>query len=52
MEGELMHEGPNVMLGYAESRACLGKGDELQGRLATGDLARRNEEATTTLRGD
>ena len=36
---ELLYSGPNVMLGYAESRADLGKGDELQGRLATGDLA-------------
>jgi long-chain acyl-CoA synthetase len=36
---ELAYAGPNVMLGYAETRADLGKGDELGGRLSTGDLA-------------
>lgn len=51
VEGELMYEGPNVMLGYAESRACLGKGDELQGRLATGDLARRDDEGYYHITG-
>jgi acyl-coenzyme A synthetase/AMP-(fatty) acid ligase len=51
VEGELMYEGPNVMLGYAESRACLGKGDELQGRLATGDLARRDDEGYYYITG-
>jgi long-chain acyl-CoA synthetase len=51
VEGELMYEGPNVMLGYAESRACLGKGDELQGRLTTGDLARRDEEGYYHITG-
>lgn len=51
VEGELIYEGPNVMLGYAESRACLGKGDELQGRLATGDLARRDDEGYYHITG-
>jgi acyl-coenzyme A synthetase/AMP-(fatty) acid ligase len=51
VEGELMYEGPNVMLGYAESRACLGKGDELQGQLATGDLARRDDEGYYYITG-
>jgi acyl-coenzyme A synthetase/AMP-(fatty) acid ligase len=32
------------MLGYAENRADLGKGDELNGRLRTGDIARRDED--------
>jgi long-chain acyl-CoA synthetase len=36
---ELIYEGPNVMLGYAQSREDLALGDQLQGRLATGDLA-------------
>ncbi|MFT7721741.1 MAG: AMP-binding protein [Roseateles sp.] len=36
--GELIYEGPNVMLGYAERPADLALGDELGGRLATGDL--------------
>jgi len=42
--GELIYYGDNVTLGYAESGADLAKGDERRGRLATGDLARRDEE--------
>lgn len=40
LDGELVYEGPNVMLGYAESRLDLARPDELQGVLRTGDLAR------------
>jgi acyl-coenzyme A synthetase/AMP-(fatty) acid ligase len=36
--GELVYEGPNVMLGYASERGHLSRGDELGGRLLTGDL--------------
>jgi acyl-coenzyme A synthetase/AMP-(fatty) acid ligase len=39
-EGELVYTGPNVMLGYATQREDLAKGDELGGRLFTGDRAR------------
>src|SRR3974377_1789978 len=42
--GELLYAGPNVMLGYAESRSDLAKGDELRGRLRTGDIARRDDD--------
>lgn len=42
--GELVYRGDNVMLGYAESPADLLKGDELQGVLRTGDLARRDDD--------
>lgn len=35
--GELVYRGPNVMMGYAESREDLKRGDELEGRLVTGD---------------
>lgn len=42
--GELLYAGPNVMLGYAESRPDLAKGDEMVGHLRTGDLARVDEE--------
>ena len=35
---ELVYEGPNVMMGYAESPADLALGDVLHGRLRTGDL--------------
>jgi len=36
--GQIVYHGPNVMLGYARSRADLADGDQLGGRLATGDL--------------
>jgi long-chain acyl-CoA synthetase len=41
---ELIYSGPNVMLGYAESRDDLSKGDELHGVLNTGDLARQDTD--------
>lgn len=43
--GELIYEGPNVMMGYAEKREDLSKGDELRGRLETGDRAFLDDEA-------
>lgn len=42
MVGELVYEGENVTLGYAESGADLSKGDERHGVLRTGDLAKRD----------
>lgn len=39
VEGEMVYEGPNVTLGYAESGDDLIKGDERHGILKTGDLA-------------
>ncbi len=42
VDGELIYTGPNVSLGYAESRDDLLKGDENQGVLHTGDVARRD----------
>ena len=50
-DGEVIYHGPNVMLGYAESRADLGKGGELDGRLATGDLGRVNVDGMLQLSG-
>lgn len=38
MDNEVIYHGPNVMMGYANGRDDLLLGDELQGRLATGDL--------------
>lgn len=38
VEGELVYRGPNVMMGYAESREDLALGDALSGELRTGDL--------------
>lgn len=43
-EQQLIYKGPNVMMGYAESRSDLIKGDLLFGRLETGDLAKKDEE--------
>lgn len=42
--GELVYYGDNVTLGYAECREDLVKGDERNGRLETGDMAKRDEE--------
>lgn len=40
--GELVYYGPNVTLGYAESYHDLCKGNEFNGVLHTGDLAKRD----------
>ena len=42
--GELVYEGPNVTLGYAECKEDLAKGDERKGILETGDMAKMDEE--------
>lgn len=42
--GELVYYGPNVTLGYAQKYADLAKGDERQGRLITGDMAKRDKD--------
>ncbi len=49
--GTVVYEGPNVMLGYATSRADLGNGDEMNGRLETGDLGRLDAEGFLYLTG-
>ena len=48
---ELVYEGPNVMLGYAETREDLALGDVMHGVLPTGDLARRDEDGYYYLEG-
>lgn len=48
--GELIYQGPNVMLGYAESAADLGKG-RVVAELATGDIARRTPEGLYQIVG-
>lgn len=42
--GELVYEGDNVTLGYAECGEDLNKGDERGGRLVTGDMAKFDED--------
>jgi acyl-CoA synthetase (AMP-forming)/AMP-acid ligase II len=49
--GELIYTGPNVMMGYANCREDLSLGDVLQGRLATGDLARLDSEGFVYIEG-
>jgi len=49
--GELIYSGPNVMLGYAECREDLAKGDELNGILRTGDLARQDSDGYFYITG-
>jgi acyl-CoA synthetase (AMP-forming)/AMP-acid ligase II len=48
---ELVYEGPNVMMGYAEDRGALGLGDVLHGVLHTGDLARVDDQGFFYLTG-
>jgi len=42
--GELVYRGDNVTLGYAECKADLALGDERQGVLITGDMAKRDAD--------
>ena len=42
--GEIVYAGKNVMLGYAEDTKDLSLGDQLKGKLYTGDLAKRDQE--------
>ena len=51
VEGELVYEGPNVMMGYAWGRADLAKGDELNGHLETGDRAHLDAEGFVHIQG-
>lgn len=49
--GEVVYEGPNVMLGYASSAADLARGDDLHGVLQTGDIGYLDDEAFLYLVG-
>lgn len=42
--GEIVYEGDNVMLGYAETSEDLSKGNELNGVLNTGDLGYKDAD--------
>jgi len=49
--GEIVFEGPSVMLGYAGTRDDLARGDELGGRLRTRDAGYLDTEGRLTLTG-
>ncbi len=49
--GELVYEGPNVMLGYAENLADLALGDVNQGLLHTGDLGYQDADGFFFITG-
>ncbi|MCR4443014.1 MAG: AMP-binding protein [Peptococcaceae bacterium] len=50
-EGELVYEGPNVMMGYAHSRQDLARGDEMFGVLKTGDVSYFDEDGFFYITG-
>lgn len=49
--GDIVYEGPNVMMGHAERAADLARGDAAGGRLATGDLGVLDDAGALTLTG-
>lgn len=51
VDGELIYEGPNVCMGYAECIEDLAKGDENHGVLHTGDVARFDSDGYFYITG-
>jgi len=51
IEGELVYEGANVMMGYAENRGDLVEGDKMDGLLRTGDIAYRDNDGYFFITG-
>jgi len=51
VDGEVVYKGANVMLGYADTRECLAKGDEMQGCLFTGDQGHKDNDGYLYITG-
>jgi acyl-CoA synthetase (AMP-forming)/AMP-acid ligase II len=49
--GEVVYEGPNVMMGYAVGPEDLARGDELGGALRTGDIGYQDDDGYLYLVG-
>ena len=47
--GEIVYEGKNVCLGYALSRKDINKKDQWNGKIFTGDLAKRDKKVIIIL---
>jgi acyl-coenzyme A synthetase/AMP-(fatty) acid ligase len=50
-EGDVVYRGPNVMMGYATTRDCLSRGDDLRGVLHTGDRGTLTIDGALRLTG-
>ena len=51
VDGELVYQGENVMLGYGKKLEDLSKGDELKGVLYTGDIAYKDKDGYFFITG-
>jgi acyl-coenzyme A synthetase/AMP-(fatty) acid ligase len=51
IEGNVVYQGPNVMMGYAQRRADLALPDVLKGGLETGDRGTLSSDGILTLTG-
>jgi acyl-CoA synthetase (AMP-forming)/AMP-acid ligase II len=50
-EGEIVFQGPGVMMGYAQESADLARSDEMGGHLHTGDLGYQDERGLIYITG-